>query len=231
MEERRNLKSGRKILLFGIGLILGFVLWTMLIQTADVQPIGQNGTNIGFASFNRWFFNLTGVHMTLYTVTDWLGLVPIFVCMAFGGIGTDQLIMRKSLLKVDYDIIILGIYYVIVTFGYLIFEMIPINYRPIPIEGHMEASYPSSTTLLVLSVMPTLVFQADRRLKSAAKKKVITYSAVVFSAFMVIGRLVSGVHWFTDIFGGALLSGGLFYIYKGAVVMADMGKMADKVKK
>lgn len=231
MEERRNLKSGRKILLFGIGLVLGFVLWTMLIQTADVQPIGQNGTNIGFASFNRWFFNLTGVHMTLYTVTDWLGLVPIFVCMAFGGIGTDQLIMRKSLLKVDYDIIILGIYYVIVTFGYLIFEMIPINYRPIPIEGHMEASYPSSTTLLVLSVMPTLVFQADRRLKSAAKKKVITYSAVVFSAFMVIGRLVSGVHWFTDIFGGALLSGGLFYIYKGAVVMADMGKMADKVKK
>lgn len=231
MEERRNLKSGRKILLFGIGLVLGFVLWTMLIQTADVQPIGQNGTNIGFTSFNRWFFNLTGVHMTLYTVTDWLGLVPIFVCMAFGGIGTDQLIMRKSLLKVDYDIIILGIYYVIVTFGYLIFEMIPINYRPIPIEGHMEASYPSSTTLLVLSVMPTLVFQADRRLKSAAKKKVITYSAVVFSAFMVIGRLVSGVHWFTDIFGGALLSGGLFYIYKGAVVMADMGKMADKVKK
>ena len=231
MEERRNLKSGRKILLFGIGLVLGFVLWTMLIQTADVQPIGQNGTNIGFASFNRWFFNLTGVHMTLYTVTDWLGLVPIFVCMAFGGIGTDQLIMRKSLLKVDYDIIILGIYYVIVTFGYLIFEMIPINYRPIPIEGHMEASYPSSTTLLVLSVMPTLVFQADRRLKSAAKKKVITYSAVVFSAFMVIGRLVSGVHWFTDIFGGALLSGGLFYIYKGAVLMADMGKMADKVKK
>ncbi len=231
MEERRNLKSGRKILLFGIGLVLGFVLWTMLIQTADVQPIGQNGTNIGFASFNRWFFNLTGVHMTLYTVTDWLGLVPIFVCMAFGGIGTDQLIMRKSLLKVDYDIIILGIYYVIVTFGYLIFEMIPINYRPIPIEGHMEASYPSSTTLLVLSVMPTLVFQADRRLKSAVKKKVITYSAVVFSAFMVIGRLVSGVHWFTDIFGGALLSGGLFYIYKGAVLMADMGKMADKVKK
>ena len=231
MEERRNLKSGRKILLFGIGLVLGFVLWTMLIQTADVQPIGQNGTIIGFTSFNRWFFNLTGVHMTLYTVTDWLGLVPIFVCMAFGGIGTDQLIMRKSLLKVDYDIIILGIYYVIVTFGYLIFEMIPINYRPIPIEGHMEASYPSSTTLLVLSVMPTLVFQADRRLKSAAKKKVITYSAVVFSAFMVIGRLVSGVHWFTDIFGGALLSGGLFYIYKGAVVMADMGKMADKVKK
>ena len=84
--------------------------------------------------------------MTIYTITDWMGLIPLFVCMIFGGIGFIQLVQRKSLFKVDYDIVFLGIYYVIVIFGYLIFEMIPINYRPILIEGFMEASYPSSTT-------------------------------------------------------------------------------------
>ena len=103
--------------------------------------------------------------------------------------------------------------------GYLIFEMISINYRPIPIEGRMEASYPSSTTLLVLSVMPTLVFQAERRLKNAAAKRIICIFAAVFSVFTVGGRLISGVHWFTDIFGGALLSAGLFSIYKAAVLL------------
>lgn len=207
-------RNGKKLLALGIMLAAAFVLWTVLIQTADVKPVGQNGTNIGFALLNKWFFELTGVHMVLYTVTDWLGLVPIFVCMAFGAVGLFQLIKRKSLLKVDYDIILLGIYYIVVIFGYLIFEIIPINYRPIAINGRIEASYPSSTTLLVLSVMPTLAFQVKRRIKNAAAVRVIVALTAAFSIFTVIGRLVSGVHWLTDIFGGILLSAGLFYIYK-----------------
>ncbi|MBR4982157.1 MAG: phosphatase PAP2 family protein, partial [Lachnospiraceae bacterium] len=180
---------------------------------------GQNGTDIGFATFNCWFHKLSGVHMTIYTITDWLGLIPLVVCMIFGGIGFVQLVKRGSLFKVDYDIIFLGIYYVIVIFGYLIFEMIPINYRPILIEGFMEASYPSSTTMLVLSVMPTLVFQVNRRLKNTVVKKIVSILTVIFSAFMVIGRLVSGVHWFTDIVGSIMLSAGLFYIYKAVVLL------------
>ena len=96
--------------------------------------------------------------------------------------------------------------------------MIPINYRPILINGFMEASYPSSTTLLVLSVMPTLVFQAERRLKSCKLKKLVFVVTVIFSVFMVIGRLMSGVHWVTDIIGSVFLSAGLFYIYKAVVL-------------
>lgn len=212
-------KNGKSVLLMGSILLAGFVIWTALIQMVDVQSIGQNGTKVGFATLNGWFHKLTGVHMTIYIITDWLGLVPIVICMIFAGVGLIQLVKRRSLLKVDYDIIFLGIYYMIVIFGYLIFEMIPINYRPILIEGVMEASYPSSTTLLVLSVMPTLIFQAKQRLKGATMKKIIVLSAYSFSAFMVIGRLVSGVHWFTDIVGSIVLSAGLFYIYKSVILL------------
>ena len=166
-------KNGKRVLFIGSILVVSFAVWTALIQIVDVQPIGQNGTDIGFASFNHWFHKLTGVHMTIYTITDWLGLIPLFVCMIFGVIGMVQLIKRRSLFKVDYDIIFLGIYYIIVILGYLVFEMIPINYRPILIEGFMEASYPSSTTLLVLSVMPTLIFQVNLRLKNVSVKKMI----------------------------------------------------------
>ena len=135
------------------------------------------------------------------------------------------MIKRRSLFKVDCDIIFLGIYYVIVILGYLIFEMVPINYRPILIDGFMEASYPSSTTLLVLSVMPTLVFQVNRRLENVKVKNTIGILTILFSVFMVIGRLVSGVHWFTDIVGSLLLSTGLFWVYKAAVLFCYKEEM------
>lgn len=205
----------RKLLILGIGFITAFALWTWLIQIIDVKPEGVNGTEIGFATINIWFHSVTGANMTLYNITDWLGLVPIFICVFFGGVGFIQLLKRKSLFKVDFDIVALGIYYVIVISGYLIFEMIPINYRPLLINGFLEASYPSSTTLLVLSVMPTIVIQANRRLKNSTIKRIIKIITVIFTIFMVVGRLVSGVHWLTDIIGSVLLSLGLFYIYKG----------------
>lgn len=161
--------------------------------------------------------------MEIYTITDWMGLIPLVVCLMFAGIGLVQLINRRSLFKVDSDIIILGVYYVIVILAYFIFEIIPINYRPILINGIMEASYPSSTTLLVLCVMPTLIEQIQHRMSCSTLKRIITILAIAFSAFMVIGRLISGVHWFTDIVGGVLLSAGLFTIYK-AVVMLTIKK-------
>jgi len=202
----------------GIVMLAAFVLWTILIRHIDVQRAGPNGTSVAFAAFNVWFHRLTGVHMVIYTVTDWLGLIPVIICMCFGGLGFAQLVKRKSLLRVDSDILMLGAYYVLVILGYLLFEMVPINYRPILIDGNLEASYPSSTTLLVLSVMPTLKYQTERRITNQMVKRTITIFAIVFSVFMVIGRLISGVHWATDIAGSVFLSSGLFMIYR---YMAD----------
>ena len=216
---KEKTKKKTRFLRTGILLITLFAIWTWLIQTVDVHPAGETGTNVGFASFNVWFHQLTGLHMQLYTITDWLGLIPVFICLIFGSLGFRQLIQRKSLFKVDLDLIFLGIYYILVISGYLIFEMIPVNYRPVLIEGRMEASYPSSTTLLVLSVMPTLIFQAQRRLQNANIKKAVSIITILFSFFMITGRLLSGVHWFTDIAGSILLSAGLFYIYKGLVLL------------
>lgn len=214
-------RSPRRGLRIGLALLAAFALWTLLIQRVDVQPVGQNGTDVGFATFNGWFHGVTGVHMAIYTVTDWLGLVPIAVCLCFGALGAVQLVTRRSLLRVDADLLLLGAYYIVVILCYLLFEMVPINYRPIPIDGIMEASYPSSTTLLVLSVMPTLKFQVDRRVKSPAVRAAATAFVVAFSALMVLGRLVAGVHWATDIVGSVLLAAGLFVVYTSAVALTD----------
>ena len=214
----------KKILMAAAGLLVLFALWTAAIMYIDVQPIGPEGTAVGFAGLNGQFHALTGVNWLLYTVTDWLGLVPILICGCYGILGLIQWIRRKKLPRVDADILLLGVYYLLVIFGYLFFEMVPVNYRPLLIDGYLEASYPSSTTLLVLSVMPTLKFQTDRRCANAKVRRLTAGFVILFSAFMVIGRLVSGVHWITDIIGSVLLSGSLYLLYRAAVVRAGQRK-------
>jgi undecaprenyl-diphosphatase len=91
--------------------------------------------------------------------------------------------------------------------------MFPVNFRPVLIEGYLEASYPSSTTLLVLCVMPTAMMQFSFRIKNPIIKCGAQGSVGTFTIFMVLGRLISGVHWFSDIIGGIFLSAGLILMY------------------
>lgn len=160
---------------------------------------------------------LTGVHMQLYTITDWLGLVPVAFGFGFALLGLAQWIKRKSILKVDRSILILGAFYIVTLTAYLFFESYVINYRPVMIAGFLEASYPSSTTLLVLCVMPTAIMQLRGRIRNHALRKAVTSAITSFIVFMVAGRLVSGAHWLTDIIGGILLSAGLVMIYDSLI--------------
>lgn len=209
MKKRELYKAVLLLALFGV--------WTLLVQTVDVRAVGETGKAVGLAALNGRFHRLCGVHPTLYNLTDWLGLVPLFVCVFFGCLGLKQLVQRRRLRNVDFDILLLGVYYGVVIIAYLAFEMYPVNYRPVFIDGRLEASYPSSTTLLALSVMPTLAFQAERRLRGGRAKVAIRLLSGAFSAFMTVGRALSGVHWLSDIVGTVLLSAGLFCIYKEAV--------------
>ena len=200
---------------FGItlGLFAAFALWTAAICRIDVRAIGPEGTSVGFAAWNGAVHRLTGVHMTLYTVTDWLGLVPVGIGLGFAVLGLIQLIRRRSLLRVDFSILVLGVFYLLMLAAYLFFEGYVINYRPVLIEGRLEASYPSSTTILVLCVIPTAMLQLRGRLRSPRLRGAALWSLAVFGAAMVLGRLISGVHWCTDILGAVLLCAGLDMLY------------------
>ena len=205
--------KNKKNLWLSIIMLALFVLWTSLVSAVDVQPIGPNGSSVGYAQMNRWFHDLTGVHMTLYYITDWLGLVPVAFGFGFSVLGLIQWIKRKHILKVDRSILVLGLYYILVLAAYLLFEEFVINYRPVLIAGYLEPSYPSSTTLLVLCVMPTAVMQLNSRIGNSFLRNLVSKSIMLFVAFMVAGRLISGVHWLTDIIGAILLSSGLVWLY------------------
>ena len=200
-----------------LGLLAAFALWTIAIRFIDVQPIGPQGSTVGFATLNSIIHTRTGVHMQLYTITDWLGLVPVAFGFGFAMLGLAQWIKRKSLLKVDRSILILGGFYIATMAAYLVFESFVINYRPVLIAGNLEASYPSSTTLLVLCVMPTAMMQLRGRINNRVLRGGVSIAIASFIVFMVAGRLVSGVHWLTDIIGGILLSAGLVTMYDSLI--------------
>lgn len=201
-------------LFISAGLLIVFVLWTAAIRRLDVQPIGPLDSAVGFAAVNGSFHSLTGVHMGLYVVTDWLGLVPVGVAGGFAALGLIQWIRRRSLLRVDGSLLLLGALYLAVIAAYLFFEQFIVNYRPVLIDQRLEPSYPSSTTLLTATVMPTAILQLRRRIRSCRLRRCCTLAMAAFSGLMIIARLVSGVHWLTDVVGGLLLSSGLVMLYR-----------------
>lgn len=207
--KRKNLKS--KCL--GLWLLGVFALWTVLVSCVDVQAVGPLESEVGFAAMNLLVHERTGVHLSLYVLTDWLGLVPIGFMMSFGCLGLAQWIRRKHITKVDSSILVLGGFYLVVLAVYGFFEVVVVNYRPVLLEGILEVSYPSSTTVLVLCVIPTAIMQLRGRIRNRTVKGTITWLLAAFAVFMVVGRFLSGVHWFSDIIGGILLSAGLVLIY------------------
>lgn len=209
----------KKYLTLALCLLAAFVLWTVAVCLVNVQPIGPENSAVGFAGINGAFHQRTGVHMALYDLTDILSVIPLACVAAFGLLGMVQLIRRKDLRKVDGDLLVLGGFYVTVLAVFILFEKLAVNYRPVLIEGVLEASYPSSTTMLVLCVMPSVMLQLHERMKAGTLKNCVQLLLAAFTAFMVIGRLISGVHWLTDIIGGALLSAGLVLLYLAALCL------------
>lgn len=203
----------KKSFCFAALLIAAFIVWTLLLCTVDVSPIGVGGTKVGFSTLNTAFHSATGVNMLLYTLTDWLGLIPLGVALAYAISGFCQLVRRRSILKVDRSILALGVFYVAVIGVYIFFEYVIVNYRPILIEGIAEASYPSSTTVLTVCVMATALADLRLRISNRRVKACVVAFICAFIGFMVICRLISGVHWVTDIIGGALISAGLVTAY------------------
>lgn len=206
-------KIKKRFILAGT-LFLLFAVFTVFAAVFDVQPIGPEGAEVGFASVNGFIFQQLGLHPVWYQITEWIGGAAIVCAAGFGAAGLYQLMTRKSLRKVDGSLLVLGVFYALVIVCYLFFEQVVINCRPVILEGVLEASYPSSHTMLVVCIMTTAAMQIHEHFP---EKKVLCLAgkitAVLISGVTAVGRLLSGVHWFTDIIGSLLLSAALVVLY------------------
>ena len=183
-------------------LFLVFIIFTIIVKYVDVKAVGPLQSEVGLASINLAVFKVFGTSKVMYDITEILGYLTFIVIAFFAGLGLYQLIKYKSIKKVDYKILVLGGFYVVVLIFYALFEIVIVNYRPVLVEGGLEASYPSSHTMLSVCVISSAMIIASEMLSG---KKALSITVVIIGYALilltVIGRLLSGVHWFTDIFG------------------------------
>jgi undecaprenyl-diphosphatase len=213
------MKKSKLFSLITASLFLLFIIFTLLVKLVGVQPAGPLGSKIGFASLNEKIFSKLGVNQTMYGVTEKLGLFTFLIMGAFVVLGLVQLIKGKSFKSVDYKIWALGAFYVIVLAFYVLFEIIIINYRPVLIENELEASYPSSHTLLSICIVSSAMIVLKDLIKNKPLKITAFIVGGVLMAVMVVGRLISGVHWFTDILGGIILSLALVSLFYTTILI------------
>ena len=185
--------------------------------------IGPEETSIGLATINGMIHETTGVQMIWYEITSYLGILSILVGLCFACIGFVQLIRRRSLLKVDAEILSLGCLYVILAVLYILFELVVINERPIIMPGdeHVEASFPSSHTLLSFAIFGSAMIVIGKYVRNRRLCNLIQVLLGILILIAVFGRLLSGVHWFTDILGSLFLSAALLLLFTGLLDLAE----------
>lgn len=217
------MKQKRYFLAAALELLL-FVGFTALVSLVDVQPIGPEGSEVGLATLNEFVHEMVGYRPFWYSLTQWLGVLSLLVAVGFGLVGLVQLVQRKSLKKVDPSLLALGGFYVLVLLCYVLFEVLIVNYRPMLQDGVLEASYPSSHTMLVICVMATARMELRRLMPKSGLRVTMEVLCGVLITVMVLGRYLSGVHWFTDIIGGIFLASALVTLYAGVLRMLPGSK-------
>ena len=209
----------QQVVVFSAALVcfILFALLTVAVLTLDVDSIGPQESSVGLSSLNSKMRDAIPYNAFLYELTELLGLLALASAVVFALLGVIQLIKGRSLKAVDKDIYLLAALYVVTLASYLFFETFVVNYRPVIASGgELEASFPSSHTLLAVTFIGSAMYQILRRIKRAAIKYSIFSLGGLFMTVTVIGRLLCGVHWFTDILGGLLLGAAILFAYIGA---------------
>ncbi|MBQ4424701.1 MAG: phosphatase PAP2 family protein [Lachnospiraceae bacterium] len=191
-------------------------IFTLLVRFVDVKAIGPLDSKVGFAKINKAFAKLIGVHRYFYLLTEILGILAILTAVFFAVTGLVQLIKRKSFQKVDRRLYVLGAFYVILLLIYVFFEKVVINYRPVLENGALAASYPSSHSMIAVFLFGAAIPLWRYYLKNETLLQVAVIMCAVFLVLTVIGRLISGYHWLTDIAGGVLIAAALLFWHEFA---------------
>ena len=206
-------KRDRYLLAEVLGLLA--ILFLLAVRTVDVAPIGPEGTSVGFARLNGAVASAIGLNMTWYRITQLLGYLAILVAGVFALVGLGQCLRRRSLRKVDRRILALAGLYAAVVALYALFEVVVINYRPVVMPGdlHPEPSFPSTHTMITCVVMGSAAMVLGHTVRNAGLRRVLQAACAAVLVATVVGRLLSGVHWLSDILGGLLISAALLAFY------------------
>ena len=206
--------SKRRKLFMATGIIFVLVLiYILLVKFYDVANIGPENSSVGFSGINSLIHKTLPYNATWYKFTKYFGLIPVLYGVFYGLQGLAQLIKYKTLKKVDKRLLYLLVFYILVGITFVFFEKVIINYRPILEDGVLEASFPSTHTLIAVCFCASSLLISKYYIKDKKTLKAFDYATLVLMIFLVVGRLIAGCHWLTDIIGGIFISVFLVSLY------------------
>ncbi|MBQ6321372.1 MAG: phosphatase PAP2 family protein [Lachnospiraceae bacterium] len=214
----KTMRFREKLLLSGLFFLM-FLFLIVLVRTVDVAAVGPVGTSIGLSGLNSAFHEWTGFQLFWYRLSKYLGLLAILTALLMAVFGAWQLVKRKSLRKVDGEIVALAGLYALVVVLYVFFEFVVVNYRPVLMDGSTtpEPSFPSTHTMIAIVVLGSLMMLLPRYVQDLKIRRILLIVCLCLLVLIVVGRLLSGVHWLTDILGGILISLALLSLFSAAL--------------
>ena len=200
------------IILFSLSLI-----FSLIVKFVDVQSVGPDGSSVGLATLNSAVHSFLGVHPLAGTLTDIVAVLAFATVAGFAVYGLVSVVKQKGLKKLDRSFFALFGFYLLVAVVYIIFEKLALNFRPILIDSELEPSFPSSHTLFAVCLFSSADLMFSHLSTNKKLKNLVSAASVILIAFMAFARLVSGVHWLTDILGGLLIGFTLVSVFRLAL--------------
>lgn len=121
--------------------------------------------------------------------------LAIFVCL-----GIYQWVTRKSLKKVDPELLWMPLPLALMALTYLIFEYIfVLNTRP---NGSGEPSFPSTHVMVVTTIFFLVTMILPKYVKNKTARVILEVLMVIMIGLNATGRVLANMHWPVDVIGG-----------------------------
>ena len=207
-------KSPLTITLILFALFFAYTCACLMVDVAQFAPQSVNGdaiestqtTDIGFQKLNLSVHNALGFRQVFYRLSEYIGYLALLAGACIGLIWLLRLIKTKKLLGVDAGLNAAIAAMALMVVFYVLFEALKLNFRPVILDDGLEASYPSSHTLLGCVVFGCAAMVSADIFKDKGLARSVSALCYIIAAVLTLFRALSGVHWISDIIGGVILS-------------------------
>ena len=137
------------------------------------------------------------------TITNIILISALITVAFFAALGLYQWVTRKSLKKVDPEILWMPLPLLLMTIVYFIFIFFPVATRP---DGSGESSFPSTHVMVVTTIYFMITIIIPKYIKSTAIQIALEFIIVIFISLTCTGRIMAGLHSLWDVIGGIIFA-------------------------
>ena len=132
-------------------------------------------------------------------ITNIILITSLVVLGIFVILGLCQWISRKSLKKVDKELLWFSLPLALMAITYVVFDkFLILNTRP---DGSGETSFPSTHVMVATTIFLLTAIILPKYIKSKVACAVLYLFMLAFIVLISVGRVLANKHWTSDVLG------------------------------